>query len=579
MFPDSVIQEVAEKNDIYDVVSKYVHLKKAGASYIGLCPFHNEKTPSFSVSVQRGIYKCFGCGEGGDVINFTMKIENLSFADAVKKLAADANILLPEVKYKDNKSSETRKESKQRVLSVNLCAADFFYENLKKSDIAVNYLKKRGISGAEAKYFKLGYAPDSWNKLYDYLLTKDFTETDIFNAGLVKKHESGRYYDMFRNRLIIPIFNGADEIIGFGGRVFDDSKPKYLNSPETIVFNKSRNLYGINIAKKSRAPFVMLTEGYMDAMALIKNGYTNAVATLGTALTAYQANMLAKMFSEIVICYDSDNAGCIARNKAITILREYDVKISVIDMGDKKDPDEYIRAYGKTRFDNVLKNRKADMVYITEYFKSGYNLNNPQETVGYISKVIEYIKLIKSSVEQDIYINMLSRITKVSANAIYAQLGIAKAKSVTPKSEKQSVDPVILQLKTVRRNNGAALKNAEGLLLSLLTFNKQVYERHKGELKREMFSTEIYAEYFDYMQLCYERAGEVNVHKTLASFAGNGENEIAGILSLDNKSENAEKAYCDYTKVINTLTRKIKASEFIKEGADAKKINELLKNK
>ena len=415
--------------------------------------------------------------------------------------------------------------------------------------------------------------------MYDYLLTKDFTETDIFNAGLVKRHESGRYYDMFRNRLIIPIFNGADEIIGFGGRVFDDSKPKYLNSPETIVFNKSRNLYGINIAKKSRAPFVMLTEGYMDAMALIKNGYANAVATLGTALTAYQANMLAKIFSEIVICYDSDNAGCLARNKAITILREYDVKISVIDMGDKKDPDEYIRAYGKTRFDNVLKNRKADMVYITEYFKSGYNLNNPQETVGYISKVIEYIKLIKSSVEQDIYINMLSRITKVSANAIYAQLGIAKAKSVTPKNEKQSVDPVILQLKTVRRNNGAALKNAEGLLLSLLTFNKQVYERHKDELKREMFSTEIYAEYFDYMRLCYERAGEVNVHKTLASFAGNGENEIAGILSLDNKSENAEKAYCDYIKVINTLTRKIKASEFIKEGADAKKINELLKNK
>ncbi len=575
VFPESVIQEVTEKNDIYDVVSKYVRLKKSGNSYVGLCPFHNEKTPSFSVSVHRGVYKCFGCGEGGDSISFMMKIENISFIEAVTRLAENANITLP--KITDNKGYDNTKlkEDKERAYNINLETAKYFYSNLKTAEVAVNYLKKRELTGQDAKNFWLGYAPDSWRSLYDYLLEKGFTETDILNAGLIKKHESGRFYDFFRNRLMIPIFNQSGKVIGFGGRVLDDSKPKYLNSPETIVFSKSRNLYGLNCAKNSKRDEVMLCEGYMDTIALQKSGYLNAVATLGTALTSNQASTLSKMFKEVIICYDSDNAGCLARNKAITVLRDFDVKISVVNLGDKKDPDEYIKAYGKVRFDTVLKNRKTDMVYIMDYFKEDLNLNNPQDKITYTSKVVEFLKLIKNSVEQDVYVNMLSRITGVASNAIYSQLGILKAKSVKETFE----DPVIMQLKSVRKNDLSALTNTLELLISLIIFNKQVYNKHKSEIL-DIFNG--YDELYDiisYVKNLYETENEVNTQKLLAHFIETDKHsKVAGIISLDNKTDNPERAYLDYVKVINNLKRKIKISECIKDGADAQKLNSLLKN-
>ena len=262
MIPEYIIQDVAEKNDIYDVVSKYVHLKKAGNSYVGLCPFHNEKTPSFSVSTRRGIFHCFGCNAGGNVISFVMKIENIPFYEAVEKLADAANITLPKNTSYNSEDVSRIKKQKELLLEINNAAAKFFYENLKTSQRCIDYLKKRQLTGEIAKKFWLGFAPDSWNMLFDHVREKGYTESDIFDAGLIKRHDSGRYYDMFRNRLMIPIFDVNNNIIAFGGRVFDDSKPKYLNSPESAIFSKSKKrlrfadgrLYGYNSPYEKRLP-------------------------------------------------------------------------------------------------------------------------------------------------------------------------------------------------------------------------------------------------------------------------------------------------------------------------------------
>ncbi len=580
MFPEYIIQEVTEKNDIYDVVSKYVHLKKAGNSYVGLCPFHNEKTPSFSVSPQRGVFHCFGCGVGGDVISFLMKIENIPFYEAVKKLADMSGVALPQVTEYDKGNSEKIKKQKEKLFELNREAALFFYENLKDSEKSIAYLKKRQLTGALAKTFWLGYAPDSWNSLFDYLKGKGYVESDIFNAGLIKRHESGRYYDMFRNRLMFPIFDAGGNIIAFGGRVFDDSKPKYLNSPESSIFSKSKNLYGINIAKNSKKDFVLLTEGYMDTIALMKNGFLNTVATLGTALTQVQAKYLANNFKEIVICYDGDKAGHLARLRAISMLREHDVRITVIDLGSSKDPDEFINTNGVERFKVALSNRKQDMEYLMDYYAEGYDLKNPQDIVSYVQEVIEYLKLIRSSVEQNVYVNMLSQRTKVSEKAIYAQLGITQAKQGAAPDLKVS-DPMVIALRKRNKTNKTVLDNAREHLLSLIIFDKIVYNKHKEAISDKIFEQDFHISLLNYIRQSYEESGHVVAARLTSHFADN-ESDLAllsRILSLDDFGDNTEKAYEDYMKIISSEIKKNEIKALINSEEDLNKLNEMLKNK
>ncbi len=580
MFPEYIIQEVTEKNDIYDVVSKYVHLKKAGNSYVGLCPFHNEKTPSFSVSPQRGVFHCFGCGVGGDVISFLMKIENIPFYEAVKKLADMSGITLPQVTEYDRGNSEKIKKQKEKLFELNREAALFFYENLKGSEKSIAYLKKRQLTGALAKTFWLGFAPDSWNSLFDYLKGKGYVESDIFNAGLIKRHESGRYYDMFRNRLMFPIFDAGGNIIAFGGRVFDDSKPKYLNSPESSIFSKSKNLYGINIAKNSKKDFVLLTEGYMDTIALMKNGFLNTVATLGTALTGVQAKYLANNFKEIVICYDGDKAGHLARLRAISMLREHDVKITVIDLGSSKDPDEFINTNGVEKFKVALSNRKQDMEYLMDYYSEEYDLKNPQDIVSYVSEVIEYLKLIRSSVEQNVYVNMLSQKTKVSEKAIYAQLGVTQAKQGNAPDLKVS-DPMVIALRKRNKTNKTVLDNAREHLLSLIIFDKMVYNKHKEAISDKIFEQDFHISLLNYIRQSYEESGHVVAARLTSHFA-DSESDLAllsRILSLDDFGDNTEKAYEDYMKIISSEIKKNEIKALMNSEGDLDKLNEMLKNK
>lgn len=582
LYPEYLIREVADKNDIRDVVSQYVNLKKAGNSYTGLCPFHNEKTASFSVSPQKGIFHCFGCGEGGNVIHFLMKIENMPFVEAVERLAERAGITLPKPDEKDSARSALLAKERELIYEMNKDAANFFYDNLKDGAQAVSYLKKRSLTGGDAKYFFLGFAKDSWDALFKHLKEKGYTDGDILKAGLIKASENGKYYDAFRNRVMFPIFDTRNRVIGFGGRVLDDSKPKYLNSPDSPVFNKSRNLYFLNVARKSGKDFVILVEGYMDVIALAKNGYTNAVATLGTALTASQAKLIASDFKEVVICYDSDGAGRKATNRAITILREQEVSISVLNLKDKKDPDEYINAFGVTRFNNCVLKRKPDMMYIMDILEEEYDINQNSQKVKYVGAVLDYLKLIKNPVELDVYVEEIASRTKVSPGAVYSQLGVVKAvntKSSLGADEVQDVT-MIAQRKTPLSSDGA-LERTREYMLSLLLSSKGLYKRKKQQITASLFESEIHKKLLNYILAFYEVDKAIEPSQVLDFFTEEDEiKEVSLILSLDNRAEDTDKAFDDYLKVITERMNRKNIMDRLNSRNDdtINEINKIIKN-
>ncbi len=580
--PDYIIQEVADKNDIYDVVSKSVQLKKAGSSYIGLCPFHNEKTPSFSVSPRRGIFKCFGCGEGGDVIRFVMKREGVSFYDAVVKLADMANITLPKVSNYDKDAEDKKREQKSLVYEINKEAASHFFANIKNEPVAVDYFKRRELDSRTVKAFWLGFAKDSWNALFDHLKSKGYKEGDIFDAGLIKRHESGRYYDTFRNRIMFPIFDTKNNIIGFGGRVMDDSKPKYLNSMDSPVFSKSRNLYSLNIAIHSKKDFCILCEGYMDSIALIKSGYDNTVATLGTALTAMQAKILSNYFKEVVICYDSDQAGRNATNRAITVLRELDnIKISVLDLQAKKDPDEFIKTYGVERFNSLLEKRKTDMVYLMDYFGTNYDLKKSDDKINYISDLTSYLKLVNGSVEQDVYIGMISEKTGVQHSAIASQIGLKKAQSSSA-SSLNSADVINVMSKSGAPNDKKAyLDKTRALLLSTLFYDQKLFGEVYPKLSGDMFEKHIHKTIYSYIENSFKKGEKVSNTALINMLETEDDiQSVCGILALDIQSDDNRKAVFDYINEINGNAGLEKAYELLKENKiSLEEFNEIIKNK
>ncbi len=581
VFPEYIIREIAEKNDIYDVVSQTVSLKKAGASYIGLCPFHNEKTPSFSVSSRRGIFKCFGCGEGGDVIGFVMKNENLSFVEAVTKLAKRANITLPETKDYDADKTKKRKEKSELLHSINKDAAAFFYSNIKSSKIAIDYFKTRGISSDVVKAFWLGYAPDSWSSLFEHLKEKGYTESDIYDAGLIQRHDSGRYYDFFRNRMTITIFDANSNVIGFSARVLDNSLPKYINTRETLVFSKQKNLYGLNIARKSKKNFCILCEGCMDAIALMSYGFTNTVAPLGTSFTEQQAKQLSKYFEEVVICFDSDSAGRKATLRAINILRAFpNLKISVLNLKAKKDPDEFIKEYGVERFSSLLSARKIDMEYLIEYFGEEYNLKQSDGKIGFISSMSDYLRLITSDVELDVYANMISALTGVQASSIIAQTGIKKAEGTTFSGANTDIINVMNKNSQVS-GEAQYLEKTRDLLLSTLFYEPQIFSKYKPKIDEEIFESSIHKKIYRYILECHEKGEKVSQSMLLSEFDTKEDvNTVSGILALDVMSDDNDKAVSDYINQINQKSSSERAIRLLQEGKlSLQEFNDIINNK
>ena len=413
-----LIDEVKNRCDIVSVISQYINLKSSGSNYSGLCPFHNEKTGSFHVNQKKQIYKCFGCGEGGDVINFVMKIENLDFIDAIKLLAQKNGI---EFKTNLSEADKAKMESIKLMQDIHLQAARFYFANLTKSKNAgYDYLKRRGLSDKTIKKFGLGYSIYSWNSLMDYLLSIGYEKKDLVKSGLVThKEDDNKYYDRFRNRVMFPIFDYRGNVIGFGGRVLDDSMPKYLNSPDTILFNKRYNLYGLNYAKKSiKNDTLILVEGYMDLISLVEYGIENVVATLGTALTNEQGKLIKRYASTAVISYDSDEAGIKATLRAIEILRHQNINVKILNLKDCKDPDDFIKKYKKEGFLKAIEDSVSHIIFQINILKRKFDFNKDEHLIKFAKEAASIIKTLSSPVEKDFYIKYVSKEFDISLEAL-----------------------------------------------------------------------------------------------------------------------------------------------------------------
>lgn len=411
--PEELIEKIKDENDIVDVISENIKLKRSGRNYLGLCPFHNEKSPSFSVSSDKQIYKCFGCGETGNVVTFIMKYRNLSYIESIKYLAERINVNV------DLENKDPRKDRKSLLYEVSIESARYFFNNLQKQKYAKEYVIRRGISENTIKKFGLGFSLNSWDSLLKFLRIKGYKEQDIFDAGLIIKKEKGGFYDRFRNRIIFPVFDYKGKVIGFGGRVLDDSKPKYLNSPETLIFSKGTNLYGLNFAiKNSNTRTFIIVEGYMDCISLHQYGITNVVASLGTALTVNQAKLLKRYADKVIISYDADLAGQMATIRGLEILKNtgFDVRVLTVPQG--KDPDEYIRSNGKEAFINLIEKALPLIDYRLTRAKQGIDFNNREMLIKYTKEVTEILRSL-DSVENDVYIKKISEDTGVKEQALY----------------------------------------------------------------------------------------------------------------------------------------------------------------
>jgi len=442
-FPQAFMDELVHRNPIEEVVSQYVSLTKKGSNYFGLCPFHNEKTGSFSVAPNRGIYYCFGCHKGGGVINFMMEIESLDFPDAVRRLAKRANMEVPE----DNHDRGTYKRQ-ERLWALCKEAAVYFRENLYDASIGKagqDYLIRRRLSQDTIKRFGLGFAPEGWDNLIRRLTEKGYQKSEILEAGLASQGKNGSIYDRFRNRVMFPIIDIRGNVIGFGGRVMDDSTPKYLNSPETIIFNKRKNLFAMNIAKKTKSEQIILTEGYMDAIALHQYGFDCAVASLGTSLTEEQATLLGKYTKKVVLIYDADAAGQNATQRAIPMLERAGVTVRVLKIPDAKDPDEFLKKFGADRFKVILEGAQNQMDYRLLSLCSKYDITLNEGKVGFLKDAAAEIAALYSPVEREVYGAKAAEMAGIAYDAFKMEVERARKQRQyreKKKEEQKNLNPI-----------------------------------------------------------------------------------------------------------------------------------------
>lgn len=566
---EDLIQEIREKNEIVGVISQYLHLKRTGANYKALCPFHNEKTPSFVVSPSKQIFHCFGCGVGGDVITFIMKYENLDFKEAIKLLADRAGIEIDESNMKKNAELESKKN---RLYEINREAAKYFYYNLRKSSRGYSYFRKRGVSDNTIKAFGLGYANSAWDDLLKYLVAKGYKEKELFEAGLVIERQSKNgFYDRFRDRVMFPIVNTRGRVIGFGGRVLDDSVPKYLNSPDTLVFSKGNNLFGLNLVYKNpKIERILLVEGYMDVISLYNKGIVYSVASLGTAFTENQGKMLKRWYDSIYICYDSDEAGLKASNKALDILKKVGFKPQVIVLPDGLDPDEYINKFGKESFEKLFDIALDYIDFKIYYYRNKFDINTVQGKVDFIKNISQNIKNISSPVERDVYINKVSDETGISVGAIKKE--IFEVKGIRTGLKDKYINT------NYRNNNKSKIVpvesvlepghlTAEKSLLKLLINDEYIYEKIKENFSPDDFLDPINRRIAELVFDSYKEGKKITQQRLANNFSASELNKVNEVLAIEINFEDSEKdkAVEDYLKKINYYKMKIKRKQIKEE--------------
>ncbi len=486
-YPDELIEEIRVKNDIVDVISGYVKLQKKGSSYFGLCPFHNEKSPSFSVSRQKQMYYCFGCGAGGNVFTFLMEYENYSFQEALKYLADRAGVELPREEY--SKEARRRADTKAVLLEINKLAAQYYYVQLKRPQgaHALTYLKKRELSDETIRAFGLGYSNKYGDDLYRYLKTKNYGDEYISKAGLVRVDERQGVSDKFWNRVMFPIMDANSRVIGFGGRVMGEGKPKYLNSPETMIFDKSRNLYGLNRARTSKKPYFLLCEGYMDVISLHQAGFTNAVASLGTAFTSGHASLIKRYVKEVYLTYDSDEAGTRAALRAAPILRDAGITARVIRMEPYKDPDEFIKNLGAGAFEERINNAKNGFMFSLEALEGNYDMVSPEGRTEFMKEAARRLAEFDEEIERDNYIEAVAAAYHVGREELKKLVGrmAVQAGLARPVSRpKPGADK--------SRGKEDGVRKSQKLLLTWLASDEDVFRQISRIITPEDFSEGLY---------------------------------------------------------------------------------------
>ena len=503
-YSDEIIEEVRSKNDIVDVISSYVKLQKKGSSYFGLCPFHNEKSPSFSVSREKQMYYCFGCGAGGNVFTFLMEYENYSFQEALKYLADRAGVDLPEAEY--SKEARERADQKAILLEINKVAAQYFYVQLKSPQgaHALSYLKDRGLSDEMIHSFGLGYSNKYSNDLYQYFKSKGYRDELIVKAGLVTVDERYGASDKFWNRVMFPIMDSNSRVIGFGGRVMGDAKPKYLNSPETMIFDKSRNLYGLNRARSSRKPYFLLCEGYMDVISLHQAGFSNAVASLGTALTPGHASLIKRYVKEVYLTYDSDEAGTKAALRAMPILKDVGITARIIRMEPYKDPDEFIKNLGAEAFEERIHKARNGFMFGLEILERDYDLTTPEGKTDFMKEAAKRLAQFDEEIERSNYIEAVAKTYHVGFEELRklvlkmaVQTGLAK-----PVERPKRLDG-----KSKEKEDGHV--KSQKILLTWLIEDEGIFNQIRRYITPDDFTGELYKKV---AALLYEQYEEKDVN-------------------------------------------------------------------
>ena len=574
-YPEELIEEVRTRNDIVEVISGYVRLQKKGSNYFGLCPFHNEKSPSFSVSPGKQMYYCFGCGAGGNVITFLMEYENQTFPEAVRTLAQRAGIALPEAD--DSKEARQADSRRAKLLEINKEAAKYFYYQLRteRGSVGMEYLRKRELSDETMNHFGLGYANKYSNDLIQYLKSKGYSEDLIRDAGLCNVDEKHGMYDKFWNRVMFPIQDINHRVIGFGGRVMGDGKPKYLNSPETEIFDKSRNLYGLNFARTSRKGNVILCEGYMDVIAMHQAGFTQAVASLGTAFTAGQASLLRRYANEILLSYDSDGAGVNAALRAIGILKEAGMTGRVINLEPYKDPDEFIKALGGEEFQKRLDHAENSFFFELRQLQKNYDLSDPEQKTAFHREIARKLCTFSEEVERENYIEAVAQKYHIGFENLRRLVGTYAAQTGL-------AQPVIRPKSGVQKKNTAAegIKNSQKLLLTWLVEQPQLYRQISKYISPKDFTEGLYEKVADRLFEELEQ-GNINPASIISMFEEEEDQREAASL-FHTKLERLEST-AEQEKALHDIVCAVKRNSYERDsaqlGTDVAALNRVIAGK
>ena len=546
------IDELTARCDIVDIVSRYVALKKSGNNYFGLCPFHNEKTASFSVAPDKQIYHCFGCGAGGGPIRFIMEIEGLGFQDAVRFLAKQYNMTVPET----GNNPKTR-EKRDCVLAVLKDAARFFYAQLHGPNgmQALQYFQQRRLTKKIMNNFGLGYAPDSFHALLDAMTAKGYTKQELEAAGLIARSQKGTYYDKFRNRVMFPIIDVRGDVIGFGGRVMDDSKPKYLNSPETMVFNKRRNLFAMNVSKKTKNPYFLLAEGYMDVIALHQAGFDSAVASLGTSLTEEQARLLTRYTKTVIVCYDADTAGQTASQRAIDILKKAGLRVKILRIPGAKDPDEFIKTKGAEAFRKLIERSDNDIRYRIESAREKYDFTEDDQRILFLREAAGIIAALDNPVERDVYTTSTAKLAGVTQTAFQQEVKNAQTRLMYQQRKQyhrqvrapaQAAQP---KDRSIHYDNVRSARAEEGLL-SLIFTDASLLSDMRDRIKPEDFSSPVLGRIYKYALALFDSGRNISVSIMEAVLTPEEIQLLVSALRTEIPADARLKAMDDYITII-----------------------------